>query len=377
MVFRPRFTLEEQAVQGNIFTTNATKIVFDPDYLYVDSDSAINQLMGAGLHISTFDEMGAYLPTGHTAALLNPGQAVNVWVDQGIGDCVAMEPALRELVAQGHPVTIYMRPPRESLFKYAPWYKAIPLPVKLDDIDKEAVNVNIAGVPMNWHDHHMPMSHIFAELLGVRLPDDKRCPQIIISEKERKCWDTYFEDLPTPIIGVQIATAIERRSYPPQLLAELMEPLTELGTVLLIGTKSQYQAVVVPYLHYYPDHGWVSACGTIPTPLHLAGLVSRCDVLITPDTGILHIAGALNPPVPTIGLTAIYPPEYAAGTHPCYFPVSSTMKCSPCCDHRHSVTLEKCKGEDGIINCWHGVNADTIVYQVERALEYGKTEKRV
>jgi len=74
-------------------------------------------------------------------------------------------------------------------------------------------------------------------------------------------------------------------------------------------------------------------CSTLA---HLAALLSRSDLLVAPDTGVLHLADALRRP-----LVALFGPKDPAVYGPRYAPrriVRSGIPCSPCtkrdCDHR-------------------------------------------
>jgi len=109
---------------------------------------------------------------------------------------------------------------------------------------------------------------------------------------------------PGPIIAVQAGASQEKRQWSPARFGFLARTLIEnLGaTVVLTGSKSESRisdAIVAHYSH----PRLVSAVGETGLG-DLAALVKRADLLVTGDTGTMHLAVAVGTPVVALFLAS-------------------------------------------------------------------------
>lgn len=110
-------------------------------------------------------------------------------------------------------------------------------------------------------------------------------------------------------VAVQAQSYGFTRSWPMENIIRLCDLLTADAkrniNVLLLGTAGQGPSWSLP-MHRWenllpdPPQGIVNLCGFFSSIRQVAVLLRKCDLLIAPDSGLLHLAGALS--VPAIGL---------------------------------------------------------------------------
>lgn len=153
------------------------------------------------------------------------------------------------------------------------------------------------------------------------------------------------------------------KRWPPSSFAELADRLSEFGAKsLIIGTESE--ASIVREIEMYS--GAVSIAGKT-SPQALIALLERADVIVSGDSGPLHLATALGTPA-----VAIYGPTDPAVNGPIAWneqPVTllrRDLACSPCYSVR---TRAECPLGDPI--CMRLVTVDAVFESVERILRLG------
>jgi ADP-heptose:LPS heptosyltransferase len=107
-----------------------------------------------------------------------------------------------------------------------------------------------------------------------------------------------------PLIGIQAGASQSKRQWPPSHFARLAQLLIETldARILFVGSKNEewiYTDVTRCYSH--PNMG--SAMGKT-TFGELAGLLSQLDLLVTGDTGPMHMAVAVGKPVVALFLAS-------------------------------------------------------------------------
>jgi len=139
-----------------------------------------------------------------------------------------------------------------------------------------------------------------------------------------------------PLIAVQPFTSTTRRNWPFMHVRQLCERLIEHGLQPMIFDSGRTDGAGKRRTDALPGE---RACGL---PLdRAAALVARCQLVVTPDTGMLHLAAALDVPTvalcgPTLGtaLCEFYPKavvmQRAAGDFPaprgCLYPCWNNRK---------------------------------------------------
>jgi heptosyltransferase I len=158
---------------------------------------------------------------------------------------------------------------------------------------------------MNWlfTTHRIPpraTGHVqdqyfeFLEYLGIDAhPVEWR---IELSEVERSAQQQFFAQMTRPVCGVVVGTSKLEKNWQPERYARLLEALEldyGMQTVLLGGPSSAEQAAAERVLRETKARPLDALADDVR---RLVWLLDGCDLVISPDTGPLHIARALDRP---------------------------------------------------------------------------------
>lgn len=205
-----------------------------------------------------------------------------------------------------------------------------------------------------------PVEHQFRilKMLGIELMNPKL--ELWVSEDDRArindFLNSYFVIRPKYLAAINLGASRRWNSkqWPKEHIIKLINELAARGIVsLLIGQEYQRgleNAVYSKCAGVKP----VPACGKTSLA-ELFALISRCDVLISPDSAPLHIAAALNIPFvalfgPTDCLRHMPPAER-------FVLLKKDIKCSPC--YKPDCRRNKCMS---------GITVDEVFSAVEGLL---------
>lgn len=158
--------------------------------------------------------------------------------------------------------------------------------------------VTTQRIPARPHAHVQDQYFEFLENLGIdpQPLEWKLGPD----EQERAAEFAHYEQLARPVCSVVLATSSAQKNWQPAGYARVIEALeTDFGyTVQLVGGPSPPERAIA-------DEVQRATCATPRDELcedlrRLVWLLDGSDLVISPDTGPLHIARALD--VPVIGL---------------------------------------------------------------------------
>jgi len=176
-------------------------------------------------------------------------------------------------------------------------------------------------------------------------------PQIFLREEDRKWADRALKNLEIPngkpLIGMNPgATYGSAKCWPMDRFGELGKRLAEKwqAKVLLFG-KEEERPLIYEILRHLGTGG-IDLTGKTGL-LQLAALLERCALLVTNDTGTMHIAAAVGTPV--VALFGPTPPLMTGPWGEGHVVVSKGASCSPCwkricpTDHRcmKGITVEE------------------------------------
>lgn len=147
----------------------------------------------------------------------------------------------------------------------------------------------------------------------------------------------YAEDMirdagftnPGPLIAVQAGASQAKRQWSPARFIEMVSMLDKQyhARIILTGSKKELD-IVNPILEQCKSPNVTSAVGKTSIP-QLAALLNQCDVLVTGDTGPMHISVAAGTPVVAMFLASAYGFEtgpYSAGN----IVMQPVIGCGPC-----------------------------------------------
>jgi heptosyltransferase I len=117
---------------------------------------------------------------------------------------------------------------------------------------------------------------------------------------ERPWQEEFFRAIPRPRVALVAGTSNPKKDWLPERWVELNDRLhAEFGlATILVGANSSRETALGQKMAAECRHPPVNALGS--GLRRLVALLDGCDLVISPDTGPLHLAGALGKPV--IGL---------------------------------------------------------------------------
>lgn len=111
-----------------------------------------------------------------------------------------------------------------------------------------------------------------------------------VTEDEQKWANNFLSKYPHPLIGIQLKSSTWVRTWPPEQVMRLISMLKYNGIVVIIIDNGKFE---------FKDSGIINLAGGYNIR-EVAAIVSKLDLLITPDSGILHFGAHFK--IPTIAL---------------------------------------------------------------------------
>ncbi len=162
--------------------------------------------------------------------------------------------------------------------------------------------------------------------------EDPPSPQIFLREEDRKWADQVLKDLEIPegkpLIGMNPgATYGLAKCWYPDRFGEVGKRLSEKWQtrVLLFG-KEEERPIIHEILKHMGTKG-IDLSGKTGL-LQLAALMERCNLLVTNDTGTMHVATAVGTPV--VAIFGSTPPLTTGPWGDRHVVVKRDVSCSPC-----------------------------------------------
>ncbi|MFA6509951.1 MAG: glycosyltransferase family 9 protein [Candidatus Peribacteraceae bacterium] len=283
----------------------------------------------------------------------------------GLGDLAMLSSGLREMVRRGEKVTVATLP------QYTAFMLSLGIAcrvIKIQDIGRfkfdKVIDLRFAVEPKElgqtckgtWTDYTTKdRSDSFDELLGVY--PARKMFEVPVSTVALKKVDALLSDLKgLRVVAVNACMVASARSIPPKYVRPLCRKLANLGLgVVLFGSSQSWNR----------DLKDLSVYGTVNlidrTELdEMIALLSLSDVVVTPDTGSLHIAAALGKP--TVALFGNINPRTRCSYYPTVRPIYPVgeIKCVPCWD------LHPCSSDPGkSVKCMELITPDRITNAVK------------
>jgi heptosyltransferase I len=158
----------------------------------------------------------------------------------------------------------------------------------------------------NYHTEPEPWAHTqdmllrFLDPLGIPRPDPLEW-RITFSEAERGRQSEFFASLPdAPVVGLVLGSNVARKDWPAERYAELTDVIASRhgATVLLVGGPGERELKTAEVILRGTDNRPISTLAD--DVRRMMWTVDGCDLLVSPDSGPLHLAHALG--VPVVGL---------------------------------------------------------------------------
>lgn len=184
-----------------------------------------------------------------------------------------------------------------------------------------------------------------------------------LPESARQAAARQLDSATRPLIGVHVSGGRAIKQWPVDRFADVARRLAAAtgGTIVLTGGPAD-RALVDEVKRALPPRQVIDACGEADL-LIVAAIVSALDLLVTGDTGPMHLASVVGTPV-----TAVFgpsdPSRYApTGTHDRIVRVE--LPCAPC--NRIRLPPERCAGHTP--DCLALVSVDMVFAAAWRTLQ--------
>ena len=151
-----------------------------------------------------------------------------------------------------------------------------------------------------------------------------------VEEWARDWWNEHVSSGPAPTIALHVGSQDREFSrWPVRRFVELAERARIHNrnlSVMLTGTAPERE-LIDAFISMYSGHAIdASDPGSL---MRTAALLKRCNLLVSNDTGIMHLGAALG--VPTVGLFGPNSPRYWAPVGPrATYVYDTKVPCSPC-----------------------------------------------
>jgi heptosyltransferase-2 len=175
------------------------------------------------------------------------------------------------------------------------------------------------------------------------------------------------------ILGIQPGTSPTMRwkQWPLERYRQLLERLTieqPESQIVLFGAPNEAEMIQELAAGLGTN---ISIAAGKTTIKQVAALIEKCDLLVCNDSGLMHVAVAVDTPV-----VAIYGPTDFNRTAPLgkqHTMVRHAMPCSPCFKLEGDEQVHLCRHHD----CLMTISADEVFYQVEKRAMAQATEEGI
>ncbi len=237
----------------------------------------------------------------------------------GLGDAISMLPVLAA-IRRRHAklrVDVATTPGPAEVFALAPAVdRIVEYPLPVDRWGQYDHFLSMEAVHRTGQAPSRPLPEVFATALGLHLGDwrfELKLPRAV---------EAAAEPSVVPLVGIAMGETPSVRSYPQVFLRQLVGLLVErgLGCVLLGHADPSWNIPVCPPVI-------TDMRSRTPSVLELAVWLRAVDVVVSHDSFVMHLAGALGRP--TVALFAPTSPAHAA-PYPNAVALTGGADCSPC-----------------------------------------------
>jgi ADP-heptose:LPS heptosyltransferase len=174
--------------------------------------------------------------------------------------------------------------------------------------------------------------------------------------------DVILEGARRPLIGVHASGGREIKQWDPARFGDVAARLVRArgATIVLTGSSAD-RAIVDAVRRVLPPEASIDLVGAVDL-VALAAVLEKVDLLVTGDTGPMHLAAAVGTPV-----VAVFGPSDPARYAPAgeaHRVVRVSLPCSPC--NRIRLPPQRCVGHTP--DCLAGISADAVYLAVEDVL---------
>lgn len=188
--------------------------------------------------------------------------------------------------------------------------------------------------------------------VDVRAVKEKYRPQLQVDkDKQKKLLEKYQLTRDVPLIAIMPGAEYgPSKQWPPAHFASLLDLCYERGWQgCIFGSPKDRQ--VADEIQRLCKHDVHNICGETSIP-DVVDLLAACRVAVTNDSGLMHIAAAVD--VPTVTMYGATTPSYTPPLHPKAKTFYLQLACSPCwqrtCQYDHYRCLSDILPKDVLLS---------------------------
>lgn len=258
------------------------------------------------------------------------GRTIHMFRGGGWGDIMFLGPTVRELRRRWPKVKIHIHCGTE----YIPALDgldvlATPMPVAVSEIKRGDAAVFYEGtIEASEEAERQHAVQLFAAKFGMKLTDLSL--EWELPEAERlKAWDQFPRSM-RKRVGIQVAASSPVRTYHPQMLASAVDLILAEGyEVFLFGRPGQFKLNNQSPLMTDLSEKELSMRESVAT-------MTTCDVMVTPDSSLFHVAQALG--IPVVGLFGSFRADLRVTDPSKALIIQAQGSCAPCFFHANQQT---------------------------------------
>ncbi|BCL76900.1 glycosyl transferase family 9 [Jeongeupia sp. HS-3] len=234
-------------------------------------------------------------------------------------------------------------------------------------------------VVYQWHDfsHGIDQRLAVARLAG-GLPRNHEMTLHISPETQAALDQHLVEEFDidpfAPLVAFQIGASTRERCWRPERFAELGHRLLKQDSalkIILTGSPAEYALLnSVAKMLGEPDRVLVSA-GQFPLS-SLPALLRRCQILVTPDTGIMHMAIAVGTPTVSLFASADATRSGPTVSPEKHIVIQKWRTCNPCferrCKYANSICMDNITVDEVYAACLQHLNINHRRDRDERSI---------
>jgi len=180
------------------------------------------------------------------------------------------------------------------------WLSGAPVRLGWDrNRESNALFLTNAAVPGKGRQaHEVDLLYGFADALGIHAPHPEFTPQPYLAADGAAQAAAWLEDLPHPRVALNVGASRAYKRWPLDNWVQVALSLAHSGrSVVFVGDKTDAQSVaqIAPKM----TGSFVDLSGKT-TLRELASVLAACDLLVSGDSGPMHLAVAVGTPVVAI-----------------------------------------------------------------------------
>ena len=266
------------------------------------------------------------------------GKKLMCWRTGGIGDILFLSPVLRYLkkkyptcflrVASGCKQSLENVPEIDGLYD-------MPFDAQLlEEVDYHLMFQGIieSSSEQSKRTHAVDMFFSYFSIDSIHLPVEDKKPRLFYTKEEMLWLEKDLTEIGVKkkdyVIGIQMETSAPLRNFPKEKMKAIIDIVAHEENVKILVIGVEQHNVIGNYFKGINNNVYIATKYSVRQVMILA---TRFDLVISPDTFMVQVAGALDKPL--IGLYGPFPSEVRMKYFKNAIGLDPSVVCSPCFKH--------------------------------------------